>query len=131
MPRAEPPSNWDEAVDVIVVGAGYAGCVAAVAAHDAGAGVSRRQAPGNYPFSGHQTFGFVSIESLPDFEAVRDYPHVSGSPAGARLFRVLEANLEQRGIDIHTSTAAERLFTDAGGNVAGLLAQGSQGSTTI
>ena len=49
MPRAEPPSTWDLTVDVIVVGAGYAGCVAAIAAHDAGAGVrllEKAQDPG-------------------------------------------------------------------------------------
>ena len=38
MPRSQTPSKWDETVDVIVVG-GYAGCVAATAAHDAGASV--------------------------------------------------------------------------------------------
>ena len=202
MPRAEPPSNWDESVDVIVVGAGYAGCVAALAAHDAGASVrllekaedpggisicsmgsvriaddadaalaylratnngsiddgvlralangmteipdqidelarvcgaevGRRQSPGNYPFPGHETFGFVSIDAVPDFDSESAYPQVSGSPAGARLFRVLEANLEQRGIGINTSTAAQRLFADARGNVVGLLAEGAGASKTI
>lgn len=202
MPRAEPPSNWDQAVDVIVVGAGYAGCVAALAAHDSGASVlllekardpggisicsvggvrtaedadaaldylratnngsiddrvlaalaagmtaipgqidelartcgarvERRMSPGNYPFPGHRTFGFVSIDAVPDFDEKRAYPHVRGSPAGARLFRVLEANLDRRGIKIHTSTAAKRLFAEPAGTVAGLLAEGPDGSTTI
>lgn len=202
MPRARPPRDWDQAADVIVVGAGYAGCVAALAAHDAGASVlllektedpggisicsvggvrvaddagaalaylratndgsidegvlgalaagmtaipdqigelagacgaqvGRRPSPGNYPFPGHETFGFVSIDALSDFDPESAYPHVSGSPAGARLFRVLEANLERRGIEIHTSTAAKRLFADGEGNVAGLLAEGRGGSKTL
>lgn len=33
------PSKWDREVDVVVVGSGYAGCNAAIAAHDAGAKV--------------------------------------------------------------------------------------------
>ncbi|MEO6624000.1 MAG: FAD-dependent oxidoreductase, partial [Burkholderiaceae bacterium] len=32
-------TRWDETVDVVVVGCGYAGAVAAIAAHDAGARV--------------------------------------------------------------------------------------------
>ena len=96
-----------------------------------GADVGRRQSPGNYPFPGHQTFGFISIDAVPDFDAKSAYPQVSGSPAGARLFRVLEANLERRAIAIHTSTAARRLYADGSGNVVGLLAEGPGGSTTI
>ena len=53
------PDNWDYETDVVVVGSGYAGCNAAIAAHDAGAtvlvlersaqtgGVERRQRRGN------------------------------------------------------------------------------------
>ena len=202
MPRAMPPSTWDDTVDVIVVGAGYAGCVAALAAHDAGArvrllekaanpggisicsaggvrmaddadealaylratnngsiddgvlralangmteipqqigelarlcgaDVGRRESAGNYPYPGHRTFGFVSIDAVPNFDAERAYPHVRGSPAGARLFRVLEANLEQRGIEVHTSTAAQRLYTGDSGIVVGLLAEGPGRATTV
>ncbi len=202
MPRKPPPSNWDETVEVIVVGAGYAGCVAAIAAHDAGASVlllekaedpggisicsagglrvaddaddalaylratnggsiedgvlrslangmtaipdqidelarvcgaevGRRKSPGNYPYPGYETFGFVYVDAVPDFEPERAYPQVRGAPAGARLFRVLEANLEQRGIEIHTSTTVHRLFADDSGNVVGLLAEGPGGSKTI
>ncbi|SFZ84554.1 Succinate dehydrogenase/fumarate reductase, flavoprotein subunit [Devosia enhydra] len=34
-----PPVRWDREADVVVVGCGYAGAIAAIAAHDAGAGV--------------------------------------------------------------------------------------------
>ena len=34
-----PEPVWDEAADVVVVGYGYAGAVAAIEAHDAGADV--------------------------------------------------------------------------------------------
>ncbi len=33
-------TNWDESTDVVVVGSGYAGCVAALSAHDAGVRVA-------------------------------------------------------------------------------------------
>jgi succinate dehydrogenase/fumarate reductase flavoprotein subunit len=202
MPKFQPPSNWDETADVVVVGAGYAGFIAAMAAHDVGASVlllekaedpggisicsagglriaddadaalaylratnggsiedgvlrslangmteipvqieefaqacgaevGRRKSPGNYPLPGYETFGFVYVDAVPDFEPEIAYPHVRGSPAGARLFRVLEANLEQRGIEVHTSTAAQRLFADDSGNVVGLLTEGPSGSKTV
>ena len=37
--RSEARERWDEAADVVVVGYGYAGAVAAIEAHDAGADV--------------------------------------------------------------------------------------------
>ena len=39
MVNPKPPTSWDESCDVVVVGCGYAGAVAAIAAHDAGAQV--------------------------------------------------------------------------------------------
>src|ERR1700719_2043000 len=137
---SERGAAWHEAADVVVVGYGYAGAVAAIEAHDAGADVllvekmpdpggisitsggnvrivenaeegfrhlqatnagttpdgvlhalaagmrdipryfeklcrvsgatfNRRQADGNYPYRGTQTFGYVSIEHVPGFDA--------------------------------------------------------------
>jgi succinate dehydrogenase/fumarate reductase flavoprotein subunit len=40
MPRLALPETWDEETDVVVVGCGYAGAVAALSAHDAGARVT-------------------------------------------------------------------------------------------
>ncbi|HKX10983.1 MAG TPA: FAD-dependent oxidoreductase [Stellaceae bacterium] len=39
MPRLALPETWDEETDVVVIGCGYAGAVAALSAHDAGARV--------------------------------------------------------------------------------------------
>jgi succinate dehydrogenase/fumarate reductase flavoprotein subunit len=39
LPRRTMPDRWDDAADVVVVGYGYAGAVAAIEAHDAGANV--------------------------------------------------------------------------------------------
>ena len=86
-----------------------------------GATASVRPASGNYPFPGADAFGFVNIDAVPDFDPARDYPAVRGSPAGARLFRVVEQNVQLRGIEARCGVAAERLLIEAG-RVVGLIA---------
>ena len=181
----------DLTCDVAVVGCGYAGAMAAIAAHDAGAevlvlekmpdpgGISvcsagglrvaedaavalsylkatnagttpddvlrrlaegmvslpqrldelaggipaelgRRASPANYPFPGYETFGFVYVDALAGFDAAKRWPHVQGSPQGAGLFRIMELNLERRGIDVHCGAAARRLLQDRAGRITGL-----------
>ena len=183
-----------ETVDVIVVGFGYAGAIAAIEAHDAGARVlllekrgdpggisvcsaggvrytrdsaaalayleatnagttprgvlerlargmaempayietlaktcdatvSARPASGNYPFAGHDSFGFVNVDAVRDFDAAREFPAVRGSPAGARLFKVVLENVKRRAIDVRMSCAAEELILDHG-RVVGVCANG-------
>ena len=192
------PEIWDDEFDVVVVGYGYAGAVAAIEAGDAGArvllvekmsypgGISicsggniriaddadkalnylkatsagttpddvlealargmtevpayftrladavgatvdSRFSPGNYPFPGVDIdiFGYISIDTVPDFDAARDYPNVSSylpphRAAGIRLFRVLEDNIAKRDITVRMGCRAERLITDAEGTVCGL-----------
>jgi succinate dehydrogenase/fumarate reductase flavoprotein subunit len=197
--RSEARERWDEAADVVVVGYGYAGAVAAIEAHDAGADVlliekmpdpggisitsggnvrivedaeegfrhlqatnaattpdpvlralaagmadipayfeklgrvsgatiNRRQADGNYPFPGTKTFGYVSIDHVPGFDAERTYPFVSSyvpihRAAGVRLFKVLEDNVSSRRLRIALSTAAARLITGVQGAICGVVAQ--------
>ncbi len=198
-PRRGAREHWDEVADVVVVGYGYAGAVAAIEAHDAGADVlliekmpdpggisitsggnvrivedaeeglrhlqatsagttpdpvlqalaagmgeipayfsklaracgatiNRRQADGNYPFPGTKTFGYVSIEHVPGFDAERTYPFVSSyvpihRAAGVRLFKVLEDNVAARGLRVALSTPATRLITGVQGEVRGVTAQ--------
>lgn len=185
------PDTWNEVWDVIVVGCGYAGAMAAIAAHDRGArvlilekaeepgGISvcsaggvrmadnadqafdylvatnggtapapvlrrlaegmvtvpstierlaeglgatvgRRPASANYPLSGHRTFGFVYIDALEGFSAAEAYPNVRGSPEGARLFQVLERNLEARGVTVRCSAPVSRLAMCEDGSIAGV-----------
>ena len=191
MPRLALPELWDEETDVAVVGCGYAGAVAAITAHDAGArvilvekmrepggisvcsaggvrvaddaeaafaylqetnggatpdallrrlamgmtevetfvralgresnaAISRRAHAGNYPFTGHRTFGFVYVDDIPGVDPARLYPHVRGSKAGALLFHVLQDNLRRRSISVRAETPARRLFADADGVVRGV-----------
>ena len=184
-------TRWNEQADVVVVGCGYAGAVAAISAHDAGAkvlllekmsdpgGISvcsfggvrtahdasqafaylrrtnqgtapdpvlkalargmvglprrvdalaravgastvSRASPANYPFEGNDTFAFSEIETVPDFDAAKAYPHVRGAPGGALMFEVLTRNLALRGIAVHTGSAAVHLLCDARGVLQGL-----------
>jgi succinate dehydrogenase/fumarate reductase flavoprotein subunit len=188
------PEAWDDTTDVAIVGCGYAGGMAAIAAHDASAAVAlfekmsdpggisvcsvggirvaseadaalaylertnaattptavlraladgmtrieamvrrlaeangavlaRREATGNYPFPGHRTFGFVSIDRIPGCDPARDFPHVRGAAAGALLFKLVLDNLARRGIAIRTGTPARRLLTGPDGTVCGLVVE--------
>ena len=51
--------------------------------------VSARPRRATIPFPGHESFGFVNVEDVPGFDAAREFPAVRGSPAGARLFKVV------------------------------------------
>ena len=57
-----------------------------------GAKVARREAPGNYPFPGIDTFAYYYIDSVPEFDPAARYPHVNSylpihRAAGVRLFK--------------------------------------------
>jgi succinate dehydrogenase/fumarate reductase flavoprotein subunit len=192
------PESWDEEADVVVVGFGYAGAVAALEAQEAdadvlliekmpdpggisitsggnvrtvedeeegfahlratsggttpdsvlralaagmkqmpdyfeklckvsGASVDRRQADGNYPFTGTKTFGYVSIKQVPNFDPERTYPSVSSyvpihRAAGVRLFKVIEDNIRARKVRVTLSTPAQRLIVGEGREIRGIEA---------
>ncbi len=187
---AETNVDFDEIFDVVVVGYGNAGAVAALEAHDAGATVlliEKMPSPGgisicaggglrisndrneafkylqatnggttpddilavfadgmvtmeaymrrlaevngaeialvdreaNYPFPGYQSFGFLEVRSIPGFDPAEAYPHIPPAK-GKFIFRLLDENLQQRGIDIRLATAAERLITGPDKEVRGL-----------
>lgn len=89
-----------------------------------GARVGVRAAPANYPFEGYEGFGFATVDEVPGFEPARDSPAVRGSPAGARLFKVVLDNVRARtGITVRLGTAAERLVVE-GGRVRGVVIGG-------
>lgn len=80
-----------------------------------GARIDARASPGNYPFSGNETFGFAYVEELDGFDPARDYPQVRGNPQGALLFQLLERNIARRStIDVRLGCAAERLLFEDG-----------------
>ena len=90
-----------------------------------GASVNHRQADGNYPYGGTKTFGYVSIEQVPNFDPAATYPFVSSyvpihRAAGVRLFKVIEDNVTARNIRVMLSTSAERLIVGAGRELQGV-----------
>ncbi|MBE9558924.1 MAG: FAD-binding protein, partial [Proteobacteria bacterium] len=69
----------------------------------------------NYPFEGGDAFGYISIEDIPGFDPARDFPWVRALRGGARLFKVMWANVETRpGIEVRLGHAAERLIVEDG-----------------
>ena len=105
-------------------------------AEASGARVARRDAPGNYPFPGIDTFAYCYIDSVPDFDPAARYPHVNSylpihRAAGVRLFKVIEDNIERRGITVWLESPAERLVTGAGGAVHGLLVAAPNGTRRV
>ncbi len=100
---------------------GFIGSLAAAV----GATASVRTAPGNYPFPGCDAFGFVNIDAVADFAPETAFPAVRGSPAGARLFKVVLDNVRGRDIAVRHGVAAERLLIERG-RVIGIHAAGSE-----
>ena len=96
-----------------------------------GAAVNRRPSPANYPLPGYGTFGFVYVDSLPGFDPAAEWPHVQGSPPGARLFKLLLHNLERRALAPRTGVRAQRLVQGATGRVLGVEVESANGTETI
>lgn len=88
-----------------------------------GAQVTKVRALGNYPFDGYECFGFVSVADIPGFDPGVSYPHVRGLRGGARMFKVIEDNVEERNIQVRCATRAVELVRDAGGAITGLVTQ--------
>ena len=85
-----------------------------------GAKLALRERSANYPLPGHETFSFIEVESIPGFDAKRDYPHAHALKAGPIVFRLVEDNVRARNVEVRLATAATRLVTDETGRVIGL-----------
>jgi succinate dehydrogenase/fumarate reductase flavoprotein subunit len=101
-----------------------------------GATVDRRRADGNYPFPGTETFGYVSIKHVPDFDPAASYPFVSSyvpieRAAGVRLFKVIEDNIRARNVRVMLSTPARRLISGPGREIRGVEVQQNGHPITI
>ena len=91
-----------------------------VLADAAGAKTATNWVSANYPFEGGDAFGYISIEDVPGFDPARDFPWVRALRGGARLFKVMWANVERRpAIEVRLGHAAERLIVEEG-RVVGL-----------
>lgn len=85
-----------------------------------GAEIHLRQRQANYPFPGSDCFQYVTVKSVPGFDAAQEYPHVHGARDGTMVFKVLHDNVRSRGVEVRYGCAAERLLTDRDGDVRGL-----------
>jgi len=87
----------------------------------------------NYPFDGYDTFYQTLIEEVPNFDPAAHYPHVRGAPGGARVFKTLEDNIAQRGIDIWLEAPVKKLVTSLNGpkEVQGVVVRRADGVRTV
>jgi succinate dehydrogenase/fumarate reductase flavoprotein subunit len=93
-------------------------------ARGTGATVGVREHDANYPLPGYESFGFVYIDAIPDFEPAKEFPWVRGSPDGARLFKLVLEEVKRRPrITIRLGTPVERLLRGADG-IEGVIAGG-------
>ena len=194
--------NFDEITDVIVVGYGFAGAVAAIAAADGGASVtivekapdpgglsicsqgaicctkepnkafaylqensagrgsekvnralaegmswaeqyirdlskiadaeiSTRPRGGNYQFAHRENFYYTHIDHIPNFDPYAFYPQVKGRVGGPYLFRVLQMNIEQRGIKTMLASPAKRLIYTPEREAIGVIVDTPKGPRRI
>jgi len=90
-----------------------------------GARLAMLERPANYPFPGYDTFRFLEVESVPGFDAAREYPRAHSLKAGINAFKVVDDNVRARpAIRVRLECAAQRLIRNADGRVVGLAARG-------
>ena len=99
-----------------------------------GASITTREKGGNYPFPGVDTFYHTNITSVPGHETQEGtYPHIMARPSanGWRVFRVLEDNVDKRGIDVRYLLSAKRLITNRSKEVIGVRFENSKGGEVL
>jgi succinate dehydrogenase/fumarate reductase flavoprotein subunit len=79
-----------------------------------GAKIAVRERAANYPFPGYDTFSFVEIDSIPNFDPRLAYPHAHSLRSGPNVFKLLEDNIKARRIEVRMSCPARRLVTENG-----------------
>ena len=88
--------------------------------------LGKRPSPANYPFEGYDSFGFVTVDELPDGDAAAEFPNARGAPAGARMFKVVLENIRRRPeIEVRLESSADRLILE-GGEVVGVVVRGQR-----
>lgn len=85
--------------------------------------------PGNYPFPGYLTFGFLSIAPIPDHDMQAAYPNARGLRGGMRIFSVVDRNLRMRNIAVRMGCRATRLIKRGERGIEGVLLTNRDAST--
>ncbi len=81
---------------------------------------------GTYPFPGTNEIDSIKLK---DFQAYDEFPWAKGLRGGARLFKVVYDNVNQRNIEVMLTTPAKELILNPDGEVIGLVAE-HDGKTT-
>jgi len=90
------------------------------------AAVVSLERPGSYPFPGYDTFGFLEVESVPEFDASMEYPKVRSLRAGINAFKVIAENIRaRRSIEVRCATPVTRLLQDRAGAIVGVEVTGA------
>ena len=95
-------------------------------ARASGAVVKTDDRLGNYAFEGYEHIPTVIVESVPNFDPTKEYPHVRGRQ-GVNVFKILHDHVRTRGVDLRLGHAATRLLRDATGEVVGLTVKREDG----
>jgi len=85
--------------------------------------VSTLDRPANYKLPGWDTFKFIEVAHVPDFDASAEFPHARSLNAGINAFKVVSDNVRaRRNIEVRLSTPVLRLERDIEGGVSGARA---------
>ena len=87
--------------------------------------------PANYPLPGYDTFQFLEISSIPDFDPRKEYPQARSLRAGINAFKVVDDNVRMRGIDVRLSVKVLRLLRAPAGEVCGVEVDTPEGIRRI
>lgn len=86
---------------------------------------------GNYPFPGYEALGYCEIAAVPALENQPNYHAVRPVKNGARLLKVLEDNVNFRGITVWFDSPARRLITEREKGVTGISVQRDGVTTSV
>ncbi len=93
-----------------------------------------RKRGGNYPLPGWDTFYHTHIDLIPDWDAREAYPQVAGMPGGARLFYVMQKNVELREIEVWLEAPAREIISRGSGanlEILGLVVKTPSGTRRV
>ena len=93
--------------------------------------LATRDRESNYPLTGYRTFQFLEVDSVPGFDAIREYPHARALRNGPNVFKVLQDNVNSRRIDVRLATSAQRLSRNSRHEITGVLTAGAAGRRVI
>ena len=67
---------------------------------------------GNYPLPGYETWGYIEVDHVPEFDPAVAYPHArsEGAANGRNMFRLVHEHVRKRDIEVRLDSAVQRLW---------------------